>query len=383
MDIIAIIFLILLVNTYLIKALVNRFDIASERYLWILFIVHFLMTSAYMLYAYFTTSDSIAYYKTTAASEEWLVFLKTGTPFIHFLAWPFVAVLGLSYYGVMLVFAYFGYLAVMYFYITARENVKLKATWQNLSATELVFLLPNLHFWSSSLGKGSPILFGLALFTFGLSRFNRRFVPIILGSLLIFFIRPHIFFTLVAAVMIGILMTRSGIKPYLKWLIFLLSLFVFIYISDDVLKFTDTESLDITSSSVISHRAEELSKSTTGVNIKEYGILMKLFTFWFRPLFFDGQGAFGFIVSFENLVYIFMFIILIWQGVLNWFKWNGWIRICVFIFFMGSFILAQVSGNLGLAMRQKAQFMPFLFIIYLNALAYRHARSSNKVIISR
>lgn len=381
MDIFAIIFLILLVNTYLIKALVNRFDIASERYLWTLFIVHFLMSATYMLYAYFTTSDSVAYYNKTLASDEWLVFFQTGTPFIHFLAWPFISVIGLSYYSVMILFSYFGYLAIMYFYITARENIQLMPTWQNLSATELVFLLPNLHFWSSSLGKGSTILFGLALFTFGLSRFNRRIVPIISGSLLVFFIRPHIFFTLVAAVMIGVLITRSGIKSYLKWLIFLLSLFVFIYISEDVLKFTDTESLDITSSEVLSHKAEELSKSNSGVNIKDYGIFMKMLTFWFRPLFFDGQGAFGILVSFENLVYIFMFITLIWQGIFHWLKWNGWIRICVFIFFMGSFILAQVTGNLGIAMRQKAQFMPFLFLIYLNALSYR--KSENKIMISR
>ena len=27
-------------------------------------------------------------------------------------------------------------------------------------------------------------------------------------------------------------------------------------------------------------------------------------------------------------------------------------------------MLAQVSGNLGIAMRQKSQFMPFLFILY-------------------
>jgi hypothetical protein len=383
MDILAIIFLILLVNTYLIKALVNRFDIASERYLWVMFIVHFLMTSAYMLYAYFTASDSVAYYDTAQASEEWLVFFKTGTPFIHFLAWPFIAVIGLSYYAVMLLFSYFGYLAVLYFYVTARENIKLKPVLQTWSATELIFLLPNLHFWTSSLGKGSPIVFGLAMFTFGLSRFNRRLMPILIGSVLVFFIRPHIFFTLVAAVMVGIFVTRSGIKSYLKWLIFLLALFLFIYFSGDVLKFTDTESLDITSSSVISHRAEELSKSGSGVNIKEYGIVMKLLTFWFRPLFFDGQGAFGIIVSFENLVYIFMFIMLLWQGALHWVRWNGWFRICTFIFFMGSFILAQVTGNLGLAMRQKAQFMPFFFIIFLYALSYRYRDQANKVFISR
>jgi hypothetical protein len=96
---------------------------------------------------------------------------------------------------------------------------------------------------------------------------------------------------------------------------------------------------------------------------------MKMFTFWFRPLFFDGMGALGIIVSFENLLYIYMFVMVIKEGILSWGQWNGWFRICLFIFLFGSFALAQVTGNLGIAMRQKAQFMPFFFILYCKAVS--------------
>jgi hypothetical protein len=375
MDILIVILFIFLINAYIINALSNKFDIASEGYLWLLFTVHFLLTIAYLLYAYFTASDSVNYYDKSLASENWFELFETGTSFIYFLAWPFVVFLGLKYYATMILFSYFGYLAVVLFYIAARENIKINTVWRNYTAIELLFLLPNLHFWSSSLGKGSSILFGLGLFIYGLSRFNKRPIPLVIGGLLTFFIRPHIFFTLMLSVMIGIFITSSGIKPYLKWLIFLLAMGVFIYISDDVLKFADVESFDVTNSEKIMHRATELGKSSSGVNIQEYGIAMKMFTFWFRPLFIDGQGVFGFIVSFENLLYVYMFIILIKQGFLTWYKWNGWFRICVFIFILGSFILAQVSGNLGIAMRQKAQFMPFFFILYCKAISYRESNS--------
>ena len=76
-------------------------------------------------------------------------------------------------------------------------------------------------------------------------------------------VRPHILLTLIMGVMLGVVMTSTGIRPYLRWLIFIAAGLVFIYVSDDVLKFADTESIDILSSSTISHRAEELSKSTT------------------------------------------------------------------------------------------------------------------------
>ena len=367
-----------MINTYIIKVLSKNFDISSEAYLWLLFTVHFLLTIAYIIYAYFNASDSVNYYSQTFQSDSWLELLDTGTSFIHFLAWPFVVFLGLTYYATMIVFSYFGYLAIVLFYITAKENIKIKVVWRNYTTIELLFLLPNLHFWSSSLGKGSTILFGLGLFIYGLSRFNKRIVPLIIGSLLTFFIRPHIFFTLMVSVMIGIFITRSGIKSYLKWLIFLMAMVVFIYMSDYVLKFTEVDSFDITNSATLSHRALELGKSSSGVNIQEYGIFMKMFTFWFRPLFIDSQGFFGIIVSFENLLYLYMFFILFKKGFLTWNKWNGWFRICLFIFLLGSFILAQVTGNFGIAMRQKAQFMPFFFILYCKAISY--GESSRKKI---
>lgn len=379
MDIVITFLLILLLTTYSIKAFVNKYHLESESYLWGMFVVHLLMTSVYMIYAAQTTSDSIAYHQKAATSPSWLELWGIGTPFIHFVAWPFTTLLGLSYYATMIVFSFFGYLANVIFYVTAKENIRLQPVWANLSAIELVFLLPIIHFWSSSLGKGSVIMLGLAIFTYGLSRFNRRFVALFFGGLIVFMVRPHIMFTAILSIMLGLVLTSSGIKPALRWLIFILAAVVFIYISDEVLKFTETESLDITSSSVLSHRAEELGKSTTGVNLKDYGLFMRMFTFWFRPLFFDGLGLLGLIVSFENLLYLYMFFMVIREGILTWKQWNGWFRICLFFFIFGSFALAQVTGNLGIAMRQKAQLMPFFFIIYCKAISYGQYYGSRSV----
>jgi hypothetical protein len=66
-----------------------------------------------------------------------------------------------------------------------------------------------------------------------------------------------------------------------------------------------------------------------------------------------------------------MFWTVIKKGFFYWRDWNGWFRICLFFFLFGSFALAQVTGNLGIAMRQKAQLMPFFFIIFCKATYYR------------
>lgn len=371
MDAIVVLLLILLITTYIIKGVSNKTNVLSEGYLWLLFIVHAILSIGYSVYALTTNSDSVGYFTKARAAATWFETWGIGTTFINFLAWPFANLFNLSYYACMIIFAFLGFLAILIFYITAKENIKLEPVWMKFTWIEIVFLLPNLHFWSASLGKGPTILLGLAIFTYGLSRFNRRLVSLALGGFITFMIRPHILFTVIMAVMLGIVITSKGIKNYLRWAIFIVAGIVFVYMSDTVLKFADTESLDITSSSSLTHRASELSKSHSGVDIQNYGLFMKMFTFWFRPLFVDGQGAVGILVSFENLLYIFMFWTVIKKGFFYWRDWNGWFRICLFFFLFGSFALAQVTGNLGIAMRQKAQLMPFFFIIFCKATYYR------------
>lgn len=376
MDILLVLLLIFLINTYLIKLIVSNFRVRSENYLWTLFIVHTILTIAYILYASSSRSDSVNYFNKAYYADSWGEFFQSGTKFIVFLAMPFVKSFGLSYYSLMIIFSFFGYLALVLFYLTAVENIKLEPVWQSLSPVELVFLLPNVHFWTSSLGKGSAITFGIALFAFGFSRVNRRIVATLIGAFLIYMIRPHILLAIVVGSMMGLLITSSGLKGFYRWSLLIVAGIIFVYASGGVLEFSDTESLDITSSSNLLHRSSELGKASSGVDINNYNFFFKMFTFWFRPLFFDGLGVLGFLASFENLVCIFMAFQLIRGGIKHWANWNGWFRVILFTFLLGSFVLAQVTGNLGIALRQKAQLMPFFFILYCKAISYQEQRMS-------
>ncbi len=378
MEVVFIILLILLLNTFFVKVLYNNFKVKSEGYLWLLFTVHFILTIAYILYTSSSRSDSFNYYNKTLYEEDWFSFFKSGTKFIGFLAWPFTRTLGLGYYSVMLIFSYIGYFGSVFFYLVAVENIELKPVWRNYSPLELVFLLPNVHFWTSSLGKGSVITFAIGLFAFGLSRINRRISIAIIGALLIYMVRPHILLAFVLASVIGLFLTSRGLKPFFKWSIIIVAVFLFINLSGSVLKFTDTDTLDFTSSSTLSHRTSELSKSSSGIDISNYNILFKVFTFLFRPLFFDGLGALGFLASFENLVCLIMAVQIINWLIKIWSGWNGYFKISFFAFLLGSVILAQISGNLGIALRQKAQLMPFFFILYCKAISLNPKNKKNQ-----
>jgi len=115
------------------------------------------------------------------------------------------------------------------------------------------------------------------------------------------------------------------------------------------------------------------------VDIANYNQAQKLFTFLYRPLFIDAPGVLGFIVSFENLLYVLFTINLIRYGPLSWRHWNGLIRILFFIFIYGSVSLSQIAGNLGIAMRQKAQIVPLFFIVYCKTMALDGERKRKPV----
>jgi len=371
MDVFFILIFISLLNLLVFGVINNTNQNIKKAYLWTLYLIHLCLSLVYFIYAGITTSDSIAYYKVSSNSQDWVGFFQTGSPFIRFFAWPFSNLMQLSYYAVMLLFSYFGFLGILLFYAAAKENIALKKKVYNLTALEWLFLLPNIHFWSASLGKGSIMILGIGLFIYGLSRFNYRIIYILFGAFIIYFTRPHILFTSIAGILAALLLTSRGINKGVKFVLILVALAAIYNLTDKVLEFTDTDSINILNSSSIAHKAQELSKSTSGVDLSDYNPVTKLLTFWYRPLFFDAPGLMGIIVSFENILLIIFSFSIVKVIVLKWKYFNGWFLICGFTFLLGSFALAQVSGNLGIALRQKAQLMPLFYIVYAKCLEYK------------
>jgi hypothetical protein len=188
---------------------------------------------------------------------------------------------------------------------------------------------------------------------------------LILGGLIIFHIRPHIFYVILIAITIGYTFSTRGVAVGYRLLILLGTVFLLYFIYEDILKFTGLED-DSMLDPMISHRARELAKATSGIDLTSYSVPEKLFAFWFRPYFFDAPGALGYIVSFENLFYLIFFARLFTlKGFRYLFSADAITKTCLFTFLGVSFALAQISGNLGLAMRQKSQVMFLMLFVIL------------------
>ncbi|MBL6444770.1 hypothetical protein JMN32_00510 [Fulvivirga sp. 29W222] len=245
-------------------------------------------------------------------------------------------------------------------------RIKTEPKMYGIGLLNLVFLLPNLHFWSGSFGKGSIIFMAIGLYFFGLNRPANRWIQILIGGLIIYHVRPHVMFVILISTFLGFIFSAKDVRWTTRVAVLVVSGVAFFYIYNDVLLLVGIEQgdeliegLDLTS------RIDDLSKATSGVDISNYSFPMLMFTFLYRPLFFDAPGLLGIIVSFENILLLLITIQFLFSGGLKYlFKGDYMVKSAFFSFITVSIALAQISANLGLAIRQKSQVMLlFLFVI--------------------
>jgi len=103
-----------------------------------------------------------------------------------------------------------------------------------------------------------------------------------------------------------------------------------------------------------------------------YPLPLKLFTFWFRPLFLDAPNMLGIITSVENLAYLLLFLKIIKKDFIKFLrKAPSAVKMSFVIFFTTSLAMTFVMSNLGIIMRQKTMVMYFLFFVIYYYLAQK------------
>lgn len=349
---------------------------------------HAILSLTYYIYAVLNPSDSLGYYYRVVGNyrgDTWYDFYGVSTTFIEFVGYPLIKYLQLSYESMMMVFAWFGLLGFFFFYIFIKERIHFKHTIFGFDLVLVVFFLPNLHFWSASFGKGSIILLGLGLFFYGISKIDKRFLAIIVGAFIVYHVRPHILFILLAATALGFTFSTKGISWTLRIFIVFLAVIAFNFIYADVMTLIGFETEELISGSTnLTKRVKELSDANSGVDISNYSFPLKLFTFLFRPLFVDAPGTLGLIVSFENLFYLVVFFKILRLDFIAFFvKSNYLVKTTFIAFFTVSAALAQISSNLGLAMRQKSQVMILMMFVILQYLDDKKMTQYRRMVLQK
>jgi hypothetical protein len=375
-------FILYFINQAILKSYQKKFSFFSVSLMNKLYWYHMLFWGVYYTYSVFNRSDSKVYFERAESYDgPWFDILISGTTFINFVATPFANKLGFNYEMMMLLFAWFGYIGFLHFYIFFKENVRLDVKVWGYDLLLILLFLPNMHFWTSSLGKGSLIFLGLGLFAYAMRFPQKRLFALLLGSFFVYMIRPHMFMFLAVGAVIGYFTGREKVPFYQKIIVYAAFAGGLFLLSDQILGTANINEEDVVGSfqDFSQVQAGRLSRSSgSGVDISNYSLPLKLFTFWYRPLLVDAPGALGIFVSFENLLYL----ILSWKLVDKDFipflkKSSSLVKMSLVIFISSSIALSFVMSNLGIAMRQKSMVMYFLFFVIISFLEYKKQKKIN------
>jgi len=363
-------FLILIffgLNQIFFSAYQKRHSFFDKQKMNLLYLYHLVFYGIYSWYAYNNPSDSKRYWNDVSNFEgSWLELFGTDTTFINFVAYPFYKI-GFTYDMIMVTFAWLGYLGFVYAYMFFREKIPVKITVFKMDLLSLILFFPNMHFWTASLGKGSLIFLGLMMFTYAIINPKSRLRLLVLGSVIIFYIRPHVFMFVAIGAILGYMSGKEKIPLWQKLMVFVVMFGALILLQDQILgvmNLQDSENLIADFQEASDTRSENLSHSGSGVDMSSYPLPFKLFTFWFRPLFIDAPGVLGIITSFENLIYLLLFMKILKRDFIRFIRKSpSIIKMSLVIFFTASFAMTFVMSNLGIIMRQKTMVMYFIFFV--------------------
>ena len=342
----------------------------------LLFFYHLFFFFFYWWYSSNNPSDSKHYFDVISThSGSWFELFGTDTKFIYFLGYPFFQ-LGFSYEMLMLLFSWFGFLGFVFAYLFFRENIPIKIkVFKYFDFLTLLLFLPNMHFWTVALSKGAPIFLGLMMFVYAIAKPKKRMYLLGLASIIIFYIRPHVFMFVAVGAVLGYMSGREKIPTSQKFLIYFTLIGTLVLVQDQILavvNLQNSENLVEGFQEFAEGRAEDLSVANSGVNMASYSLPYKFFTFWFRPLFYDARNLLGLITSAENFLYLLLFFRLFKKDFLKFLRKSpALVKMSLVIFLSTSFAMTFVMSNLGIIMRQKSMVMYFLFFIIYYYLAQK------------
>lgn len=364
-----VIIIFFVVNQILFSGMASRHSFFSKKLMNSLYLYHIFFLIVYYVYALSNNSDSKAYFEHPQDPlMGWFDHFGTSTTFINFLSWPFINILNFNYEMMMVLYAWFGYIGFVYAYLFFRENIPIKIrVFKNFDFLTLVLFFPNMHFWTASLGKGAPIFMGLMIFAYAINKPKARIFILILSSIIIYQIRPHVFLFVAIGAVLGFMTGKEKIGFWKKALIYIAMIGGLILAQDAILKVAGLQGSDdliADFENFSEDRSADLSSSGSGVDMASYPLPFKLFTFWFRPLFLDAPGILGLIVSIENLLYLLLFLKICNKSFLKFLKKSTIVvKMSLTVFFLSSLAMTFIMSNLGIIMRQKSMVMYFLFFV--------------------
>ena len=346
-----------------------------------LFFYHMIMS--FVFYIYITTNGGDAMHYWNASKEFefndlWALFIKdfNSSPAMFLINFIPSNLLDLHFFTGCILYGLFGYWAILYILYVLKKLIPLNYHLKNFkilnfSIYPAILFLPNFHFWSAGVGKDTLSFYVVSLFFFVLLDLKRRWYILILPLAALYFIRPHIILFLVSGLGVSYLL-KSRLMMFQKVFLLVVATVVFIPFLNSVLEFAKIDEASLDSfQDFSSSKAEALSRTAgSGVELSSLPYPLQVFTFLYRPLFFDAGNILGILASVENVVWLVLTInylrnrpFLVWKN-------SHYFILGAFLYWLiGALAFAPSMSNLGIIIRERNMFLPAFILFALAGLA--------------
>jgi hypothetical protein len=300
---------------------------------------------------------------------------ETGTPFMDFLAGLLFTVAPpnvLVGFAVFSVLAFFGaYLFLQAFRTAVPDGAHRRYAW-------LIFLLPTMVFWPSSLGKEAWLVFTLGLASYGAARVLRRlpfgYLLLALGGVGVYLVRPHMAAMFAVSFAAAFLLrfrdptVRRGALGWMFGLVLvgLVTGYATSNFGEEVPRDESVEGSTV--EQVFAETDRRTSQGGSGFESRPVrspaDLAHALVTVPFRPLPFETHNAQALVASFEGVFLILLFFMsaprlrTLPRAVLR----RPYVALAA-AYSLGFTIAFSNVGNFGILTRQRAQLLPFLVVL--------------------
>lgn len=228
-----------------------------------------------------------------------------------------------------------------------------------------LMFIPGMYFWTSAIGKDAPLFVACALAVWSSFRIRRRWFWFIVALGIMVLIRVHIAVITTGALTIAV-MTGRGVPIVGRLILMVAAGGAAVYLYGTL---QSELSVDLSSVGSIANYVDSQTAAATGGTdntLRNTSFFFKLFSILYRPLFFDTNGLFGLVASFQNLVMIAITIVLIrnfriWREL---FRSSMPLRFATFHMLGIYLLLAYIYYNVGLGLRQREMATPALLITF-------------------
>lgn len=284
-----------------------------------------------------------------------------GTQFVKFVSGFVIALIGPS---MRAEFLFFSILSLIGIYLIVRAFHESFPEVRMEKYGRFLIFCPSLCFWPSSIGKDALAIFAIAFVVYGyVSKTGIKWIPIAIGLLISFCIRPHLAGLLVCA-LAAAHWTEAKRKGVLFFFQGILILAVGTFIAYQAMNSFGLEGAGVedVESFVSKHTIDgRATVDSSGMGPARFAVAP--INLLFRPFIWEGSGG-----TFLSALEVLVFWIFVWRrrkrislAIRAW-RQHRILRFTSLFSLLYIFVIGMVIFNFGILVRQRTLIIPFLLI---------------------